>query len=835
MNLLHTTILHDVDDAFSFDRLPPPCHRVAMTLRTIPADVRFALRMLRRHRTYAATSVATLALGIAATTAVFAVVDAVLLRALPYAAPSQLVGLSSMQRGADGSDTAFALSEIELVRWRAATRTLAAVEGLQPRSLALTGDGDPEVVRGAAVTSGLFQMLGTQPLRGRTFTLEEERANAPLAVIGHRLWLRRFGADAQILGRSIALDGRSYEIVGVMPAGYRPLLDPSEVWIPLNPRVNPAQASARLTAGAGRLQPAATPRQAESELGAISAALAREFPIGHANSRPSVVPLRDQLLGNRRPALVALVAAVAVLLALACANVANLTLGHIASRRSELTVRTLIGAGRAQVVQQLLVQGLLMSAAGAICAVALVVWTLPPIVALYTRPGQPAFDVAIDWRVMVFVTGAMVVTAVMSSVVPAVHAHATGGVAHAATARIGTGRWERRLREALVALQVAFAIVLLCGAGALVTSLARMLGVSPGFRPDGVLTMQLMLAPARYADVPARARVVGRLVDRVAAVPGVVAAGTTQTTFMPNESMQTLMFLDGRTIEGSEPDTANIRHITPGYFRSLLVPIVDGRAIDERDQIGTPPVCVVSAAFARQFWPGQRAIGHRVRRTGATAQWMAVVGVAGDVMDAGAGVNPGPTLYVPYLQVNTATARITLIVRASGDPLAIANAVRQAIWSVDPLQPVDRVGRLDHLLIASAGDERFRTVLVGMFALIGVALALVGVHGVTAAAVASRTREMGVRLALGARPGQLVGEILVETMRRVAVGAGAGALVFTACGRLLKRLLYEAPAMQADVITAAVVVMCGGALLAAYLRARPLAALSPAIVLRDAT
>jgi putative ABC transport system permease protein len=809
-----------------------------MSLSTLAADVRFALRMLRRHPTYAATSIATLALGIGATTAVFAVVDAALLRPLPYPAPSQLVGLNAMQRGADGSEMAFSLSEIEIVRWRAATRTLASIEALQPRSLALTGEGDPEVVRGAAVTSGLFPMLGVAPFLGRTFTLEEERAATPVAVVGYGLWARRFRADPEIVrGRSIALDGRSYEVVGVMPAAFRPMLDASEVWIPLNPIVNAAAQGARMTAGAGRLRPGATEQQAESELAPISAALAREFPISHGHTRPQVIPLRDRLLGTRRPALIALAAAVAVLLILACANVANLTLGHIAARRSELTVRAVIGAGRWQLVQQQLVQGLLVSSAGAVCAVALVLWALPPIVALSRRDGQAAFDVVIDWRVAAFIIVTMIATAIASNVLPTIRTHAAsveGGAAQAAAGRIGASRRDQRLRGALVALQVAFAIILLCGAGALATSLSRLMTVSPGFRADGVLTMQLMLAPARYPDVPARARFVRRLIDRVAEVPGVVAAGSTQTTFMPNESMQTLMFLDGRTIDSGEPDSANIRHVTPGYFRALMVPVLEGRAIDERDEIGTPPVCVVSAAFARMFWPRQSAIGHRVRRTGPTAQWMTVVGVAGDVMDAGAGINIGPTLYVPYLQVNTATARVSLVVRTTGDPTAMAGAVRQAIWSVDALQPVDRVGSLDRLLIVSVSDERFRTALVAIFAFIGLALALVGVHGVTAAAVASRTREMGVRLALGARPGQLVRDILRQTMWRVAIGAAAGGVAFLACSRLLRRLLFEAPAVQADVIAAAVAVMCGGALLAAYLRARPLTTLSPATVMRDA-
>ena len=280
-------------------------------------------------------------------------------------------------------------------------------------------------------------------------------------------------------------------------------------------------------------------------------------------------------------------------------------------------------------------------------------------------------------------------------------------------------------------------------------------------------------------------------------------------------------------------DPSNIRHITGGYFQAMQVPIVEGRAIDARDTLDAPPVCMVSASFARQFWPNSSALGHTVRRTGATAKWMTIVGVAADVMDAGAGINAGPTLYSPYLQTNTSLARVSLVMRTAGDPLAFAGAVQRAIWSVDPAQAVDGIGRLDDVMVQSAGDHRFRTVLLAMFAAIGLTLAIVGVYGVTAAAVISRTREMGVRLALGARPSQVVAAILRETMTRVGAGAAAGAIAFAAAASRLSGLLYDTHPASAPVIGGAVALMCAGALIAAYLRARPLASLPPVVAIRQ--
>jgi predicted permease len=802
-----------------------------MLLEPLFRDLSLAVRALRRHPAYALAAVLTMALGLATTTAIFAVVDATLIRPLPFADPDRLVSLSVQQPGPGGGEIQYVLSETEIVRWRAATRTLTGIEAIQPRPMAMIGGAEPAVIAGARVTSGLFPTLGVAPALGRTFTADEEQRAAPVAVIADPLWRRRFDASTAALGRAITLDGRTYEIVGVMPPGFHPLLDASEVWVPLSPKVDPNQ-NARITAGISRLRPGATASQAVAELAPISAQLAKDFPAAHSHSRPDVRGLRENLLGDRTPALVALSAGVALLLVLACANVANLTLGHLASRRSELVMRSLLGASRWRLAQQHLVQSVVLAAFGGIVGVGLARGSLPALLDLSAR-SFAAVDVRIDWRVVAFSAAVVLAAGVISGLVPALRRQYGGdGLGGLAIARIGPGRGERRVRSALVVLQIAMAVALLCASGTLIVSLDRLLAASPGFRTDDVLTMQMMLPPGKYGDVRARADFVDRMLEGVAALPSVMAAGTTQTTFMPNESMQTGLYTDSRPIDPSSTDSAHIRHVTPGVFKVLRIPTVEGRAIDAGDRPETPPVCMVSAEFARQFWPGTSAIGHRVRRLGATAQWMTVVGVAGDVMDAGAGVKAGPTIYIPYLQANTATARVTLVVLTRCDPILATSTVRQAIWSVDPDEPVDRVGRLTDLMVASAGDQRFRTALLAIFAASGLLLALVGVYGVAGASVTAQRWEAGVRLALGARAGGLVAKLLGETASAAAAGAMAGVAMFLGFGRLLSGLVYDTTVADPRIMAATVALISAAAIGTAWLQARLIATASPTAVMR---
>jgi putative ABC transport system permease protein len=546
-----------------------------------------------------------------------------------------------------------------------------------------------------------------------------------------------------------------------------------------------------------------------------------------------VTPLHDFLFGPRAPALWMLALAVLALLALACANVANLTLTHLSLRRAELATRVLVGAARWRVVRMLLVQNGLVALGGGAIGLVAVVLALPPLVGLYNADGRGTVALDLDWRVVGLSLLVIAGTTIACTVIPAVRIHraaTTGEALQVASVRASGGRWERRMRGALVSAQIAVAVTLLCLSATFLRSLTHILAIAPGFGADGVLTMQMMLPPAIYPDAPARATFVRLMLERVEAVPGVVAAGTTQTTFLPAQSMFTMMLVEGGA--STEIEQSHIRHITPGYFSAMQVPVLEGRAIDARDGMGAPGVCMVSQAFATRYYPAGNAVGHRVRRAGATAPWMTIVGIAADVRDNGLVNDPGPVLYVPYLQSNTPTARVTLVVRAAGDPAAVARGVRDAIWAVDRHQPIDRVLPLRSVLAEGLGAERFRALLVTAFAAIGLALAIVGVHAVAGTAVVARTWEASLRLALGASPARLVVTMLGDAVWQAGAGAAAGALAFWILGRSISGLVFQTSATDPVVAIGVAVVIGALALAAAAAQMRRLAHVSPAVGLR---
>ena len=795
-------------------------------------DIRYAVRTLRRFRLYTLAASLTLALGIGAATAVFSVIDATLLRALPYRDPDRLMAVTTALASPTAGTQVLPPSQIELVTWRTSTR-FESLEAAELRTLALTGAGDPEVLDTSAITSGLFPLLGVAPSLGRLFSDAEERQNAAVVVLSHGLWQRRFDANPDVLGQAITLGGRPHTIVGVMPPDVRLIFDTSVAWTPLNPVIDPARQNNRFMVAVGRLRSDATAAQAQAELAALSAPLAAQFPTGHSNATPVVERLHDNLFGARAPALRMLGVAALALLALACANVANLTLNHLLVRRGELATRSLLGAGTMRIVRLLIVQTTLVAVVGGAVGVGAVAALLPYLLALYNADGGAAVAFRIDWRVLAISGGTIAGTALLCTLLPALRIHRASARGHGlrlAGARVTAGRAERRLRAALVCTQIGIAVALLCTSGALVKSLTAVLAVPPGYAADHVLTMQMMLPPALYPDAPARALFVERMLDRVQQVPGVTAVGTTQSTFLPNQGMATFMYVEGVHLENA--DRSAIRHITPGYFAALRVPILDGRAIDMRDRIGTTPVCMVSASFAARYFPNGGAVGRRVRRAGANAAWMTIVGVAGDVRDVGLVTPPVATLYVPYLQNNTATARVSLVARTQGDPVRSAASVRQAIWDVDRNQPISRVASLDAVLLEGASAERFRALLVALFAGAGVLLAIVGIYAMTAAAVTARTWEAGLRLALGARPWRIAAGVMRDASIQVVTGTALGLAGFWSLRRLIAGLLFETSAMDGTVMVASVAGLTLLALLAAALQARRLAAVSPLLGLR---
>jgi putative ABC transport system permease protein len=795
-------------------------------------DLRFAMRMLKRYKLYAGAAAATLALAIGATTAVFSVIDATLLRPLPYAHPERLMFLNVAQLDAAGTPQPLPLTQNELLRWREGSTTLDAIEAVEARTVSLVGQGEPVVLAVGAMTSGLFPTLGARPAIGRGFTAEEDRQDAGVVLLSHALWANRFSANPAILGKTINLGGRPYEVVGVMPATFRVLFDRSEAWVPMHPVIDPNRQNLRIMFAIGRLRDGHTMEQAQAELVALQEPVAKEFPIGSGKAKPAVTLLSERLFGQRRSTLVVLGAAVVGLLLLACANVANLTLGHLTARQGELATRALVGASAGRMLRLLLSQTGLIALLGGIAGLLGVQAVLPPLVALYNGSGIGAITLTVDWRVLLLTLLVIAGTILLCTLVPALKIHRAarrGYGIQMATARFSAGPLERRFRSALVCAQVAIAVALLCASGTLSRSLSAVLDIDPGFAAEQVLSMQMMLPPAIYPDEVSRATVVRRMIERVQEVPLVAAVGTTQATFLPNQGMRTLMYVE--TVHLEEPDRSHVRHVTPGYFPAMGVPVLQGRAIDARDELGAPPVCMVSESFARKYFPRGDAVGRRVRRNG-PVRWLTIVGVAGDVRDDGLVNDPGPILYMPYLQSNTPTARVSMVARTNGDPGQAAAAIRQAIWRVDPNQPIDRMLPLGDVLFEGTNVERFQTILVGIFAIAGLLLAVIGVYAVTAAAVTARTWEASLRLALGARPWLVSGGLVKEAAVQLGAGTALGWAIFYLSRRTLSGVLFQTPAIDPSIVAAASVGMLLFGLSAALWQARRLASVSPALGMR---
>ena len=797
-------------------------------------NLRHAFRFLNRNRAYSFAAILTMAVGLAATTAVVAVTNGVLLRPLPYPRPDGLYRLNATNADPALSQTLFAMSPIEIARLQQQAKTLEQVEALGIGEMSLSTGGTPETLKVGAVSAGFLRMFGLQPGTGRDFTSDEDAQRLPVAILDGGTWTRRFGGDPGAIGQTIRLDGAPYVIIGVTPQGYRPLLQAVDVYVPLGVKDNPAQRFLRTYLAAARLAPGRTLSEARAEILSIQDQIHKDYAESHGTFSINFIDLRDSLYGSYRPALMILAAAVVSLLLIASTNVANLTLCRVLDRRGEFALRASLGASRRAIVREQLTETAVIVVLSGIGGLLLAWWLLPVILRVYPAAIPIDADVRIDLRVVLSMLGVIAVTALMAGLVPALRAGGAPAVAALSETSLrnaGSHR-EGRTRQLLVGAQVALSLVLLGVAGVVVSSMQRLNRTDPGFEAGGVLTLQLA-PPARYPDVQGRASFLDRVLARITEIPGVEAAGSTQTTFEPNSTMTTRAEIGGQPSDAATMQV-NIRHVTPGYIDAMRVRVVDGRPIDERDRIGAPMVAMVSQSFARRFWPGQNPVGQQVRRvvSSGPAPWLTVVGVVGDVMDNGLGADLGPTLYVPYLQQNTPTARISLTVRTASDPLTVAGAVQKAVWSVDPVQPIDRVRSLESALADSIAQPRFRTLLMVIFGSFGLALACLGVYSVAIYAALQRTREIGVRMALGADRGDVTRFLLKRSMPPILLGSLAG-LVGT--GLLMQRvtsLLYKPGATDAAYVIGAVLVLLLCAMGATLVPAGRAARVSPVDAIR---
>ena len=790
-------------------------------LQTFLQDARYALRLIRRSPAFAAVSILTIALGVGANTAIFSIVNGVLLRPLPYADADTLVRVSLVNPGQEITDGRFSVPDF--TDWRARTRSLASFAGAINIPMILTGEGEPTEHQSAIIVGDLFGTLGVAARIGRTLTHEDERQALGNAVISDRLWTR-FGRDPNIIGRRIVMGNLTSTVVGVMPATFHYPTSDTDFWIvesvlpdmTLGPRVR----NQRQFEGIARLAPGVTVEQAQQEVNTVAAQLATEFaPTNKGWTAARVVPLRDTIVGNVDTALLVVLAVVGIILLIACANLANLLLARGTARSHELATRVALGARRMRIARQLLTESLVLGLAGGVLGLALSWWGVHTLLALSADTLPRVDDVRIDARVILFGLVLAVLTSLIFGVLPAVRA-SQADVQQRMRGGRGAVGGGGRLRNGLVVAQVALAVVLVIGAGLMARSFLQLRSVNPGFDPTRVLavTLQYNLAGAS-GDIGAH--LIQRreqILQRIAALPGVEAAGTIQQVPLLDNCRDQLVFIkaDGTAAADGSPLRAANCLVSPGYLRAMRIPLLRGEPLPERWPEGAPYPFLVSEAAARRFWPGQDPVGQIVRANyGGRA---IVVGVVGDVRHQGLAADPPPIVY--FNQRTAPRIVTTVIARTSGDPMGLVGSIRAAIRDIDPNQPIRRVATLDDVMAESIARDRFFTVLFATFGALALALSAVGVYGVLAYSVGQRTREIGVRMALGARVSDVLRMIVKEGMVLVFVGVALGGAAALGVTRALKSQLFSVSATDPITFVIAPVVLLVVALLACYLPAR---------------
>jgi putative ABC transport system permease protein len=804
---------------------------------TLRVDTLHVARSLGRRPAYLSATVVTLGLVIGANAAIFAVVNATLLRPVPFAAGERSLSIYLNPPGTTEVRHRNPLHPIDLVRFRERSRTFTRFEAFTPREKALTGGDEPEVVKGALVTHGLFDMMGVAPRLGRPFRAEEDQPQSGVAILSHGLWQRRFAGDASVIGSRIVLDGQPHEVVGVMPEHFPPPFLDAEVFTPFGITnafvADPANNLSTYVVTMGELRDGATVQQASAEIDAMTRQLAQEFPRTHGGWGGGAWPVRQYLYGEVRLAVIVLMCATAAVLLIACANIANLTLAQALGRRSELALRLAMGASRGDLLRLQAIESLMVSGLGAALGLMFAHAAVPALLALSPDSRNTLGTVAIDWRVQAFTVLLAVVAAVLAGILPAVRVlrSDTIGILSAGSRRAAGSRDDQRLRRMLLVVQTALCLALLVAGGVLLRSFEHLARVSPGFDAGHVLTAQLRLPASAYATGEQRAQAVQRILDSIRSVPGVMAASTTMNLFQPGFAFQTVFDVEHKPTPDGQQHTSHFRRVSPQYFTVMRIRLRAGRTFSEADTAEAPLVVVVSQQLAERHWPGEDPIGRRVRR-GSVGRWATVIGVVDDVSDVGLQQAPEGTLYQAYAQNNPATVPISLVIRTNGDPLSVISAVRAAVFGVDADLPIHRVGTLESFLSDSLKPQRFRATVLMLLAGLGLLLAAVGIYGVTARGVAERTREFGVRVALGSQPGDVVRLVIAQALQAVGVGTIGGIAGGVWLSALLGRVLTNVVEPDLTTGTAAAAVLVATATLAAAAPAVRVLRLDPVEALR---
>ncbi len=798
-------------------------------------DLQFSARMLLKQPGFTVIAIVTLALGIGANTAIFSVVNAMLLRPLPYPAAERLMTMSGNGLNGPDGNTGYTT----FVDWRERSQSFEQLSIVRSWGGTLTGQGEPEVIAGLRVSANYFKLLGVAPALGRDFRAEEDRPTTRFVImLSHALWQRRFGSDPNIIGKQLTLSGTTFTVAGVMPAGFEDYLSanwykPAQAWAPLGYDVSQSWAcrSCQHLKAVARLKADVSLAQARVEMNAISAALQREHPKIYVTPTATVTPLQAEFVKKVRPALYLLLVAVGLLLLIACVNVANLLLARATRRERELAIRAALGAGRWRIARQLLTESLLLSVLGAAGGLLLALWGTELLVALSPANFPKTEAINADARVLGFTLLVSLLTGLLFGSAPAWQAARLDlQTALKDGGRALTGG-HARLRGVLVVAEVALALVLLLGAGLLVRSFARVLSVSPGFETGNLVTMSIPAASARYADQAAVSAFYQQLLPRVEALPGVTAAGIVSNLPLGGNMDKSGFHVEEKPLANpAEAPSAERYSISTAYLQAMGIPLLRGRAFNERDTVTAPLVALVNQVTAKRIWPNEDPLGKRIRLGSPDSPLRAIVGIVGDVNHYGLDQAPDMQAYVPHAQWSDSFMQ--LVVRTASEPSAVVNAIRREVQALDKELPINQVATMHELVSATVAPRRFILTLVGVFAALALLLAAVGIYGVVSYGVTQRTQEIGIRVALGAQSRDVLRLVIGQGMKLALLGVTLGVLGAAGLTQWMRGLLFGIDATDPLTFGLTAVLLAGVALLACWLPARRAATVDPLVALR---
>ena len=821
---------------------------------TLPADVRYGLRMLLSAPRVTLAALLSLALGIGANTAMFTVINAVMLKPLPYHDPDRLV---MVWETAPDNDRRW-VAPANFIDWRRDARSFEGLAAWDQVSVNLTGKSAvgagktdvgaglsrPERLRAISASGNLFELLGVRASLGRTFTMADEAPTAtPVAVLTQGLWQRLFAASPAAIGQTLTIEGRAVTVIGVLPSGVE-LAPEIDLYISGDrgvPRSYPFPGDitqvrdAHLIFVVGRLTAGVAVEQAQAEMTTIMKRLERAYPGTNTQLGARVLPLHDDMVADARPALLMLVGAVAFLLLIACVNVANLLLGRSVARQREIAIRVSLGASRGRLVRQLLTETSVLALAGGAAGLLLARWGVTALMALAPADLPRLAEVRPDVTTIAFAFVVAVGTAFVFGLVPALQASRVdaGVTMKDEGTRTAGNRSHRRLHQTLVVSELALAQVLLAGAGLLIASFIKVQNVELGFRADQVIAVELTLPGQRARDPERKAAFHRDVLERFASIPGIQSAAMGLTVPLRGAVNRGLWITGRPAPPVGLNHTVDFQIVSPGYFQTLGIPLLQGRGFTEHDNQKAPLVVVISRAMARKYWPGENAIGQRVQVNGDKAPPREIVGIVGDVRQRDPERMPEPLMYVPYLQDTEPWNWAMFALRTDRNPASLATAIRDAVLAVDPEQPVARITTLEEIAGRLGAERRFNTLLLALFSAVALVLAAIGTYGVMAYSVTRRTREIGVRMALGARPRDILQMVLRQGARLVALAVAIGMAGALATNRLLATQLFEVEATDPATLGAGVAMLCSLALIACYVPARRAMRVEPLTALRE--